>query len=71
MANFISNISFFFTYLLNSVTYVLNFITSNPVLSYSVYAALFGGVFVFAISVIRKFGVRGLASSGRRRRRRG
>ena len=71
MANFVANISGFFVFLFSCISKLLDYITSNPVLYYSVLAALIGGVMIFAIGVIRKFGVRGLASSGRRRRRRG
>ena len=71
MSAFVSNISYFFELLLEYINILLQFITGNPVLYFSVLAALAGGVLVFAIGVIRKFGVRGLASSGRRRRRRG
>lgn len=71
MANFLSNISAFFSVVFDSISGLLLIITENSVLYYSVLAALIGSVIIFAIGVIRKFGVRGLASSGRRRRRRG
>lgn len=65
-----SNVSDIFGLIMLSVNSFLTFIQSNPVLWASVVFALVGGVILFAIGVIRKFGVRGLASSGRRRRRR-
>ena len=49
---------------------VINTITGNPLIFVSVLIVLFGGIVMFAIGVIRKLGVRGISSSGRRRRRR-
>lgn len=44
-------------------------ITGNPLLYVPVLIALLGGLVSFAIGVIRKLGVRGVSSTGRRRRR--
>lgn len=49
---------------------VITTITSNPLIFVPVLIALLGGIVMFAIGVIRKLGVRGISSSGRRRRRR-
>ena len=49
---------------------VINTITGNPLIFVPVLIALLGGIVMFAIGVIRKLGVRGISSSGRRRRRR-
>ena len=45
-------------------------ITGNPLLYVPVLIALLGGLVTFAIGVVRKLGIRGISSSGRRRRRR-
>lgn len=47
---------------------VINTITGNPLLYVPVLFALLGGVIMFAIGVIRKLGVRGVSSGGKRRR---
>ena len=49
---------------------VISTITGNPLIFVPVLIALLGGIVMFAIGVIRKLGVRGISSSGRRRRRR-
>ena len=49
---------------------VINTITGNPLIFVPVLIALLGGIVMFAIGVIRRLGVRGISSSGRRRRRR-
>lgn len=49
---------------------VIDTITGNPLIFVPVLIALLGGIVMFAIGVIRKLGVRGISSSGRRRRRR-
>ena len=43
-------------------------ITGNPLLYVPVIIALLGGLVMFAIRVIRKLGIRGISSAGRRRR---
>ena len=49
---------------------VITTITSNPLIFVPVLIALLGGIVMFAIGVIRRLGVRGISSSGRRRSRR-
>lgn len=49
---------------------VITTITSNPLIFVPVLIALLGGIVMFAIGVIRRLGVRGISSSGRRRGRR-
>ncbi len=68
MEIFIANISEFLSLLFGLSSEILGYITENPVLYYSVLCALVGSVILFAVGIIRKFGIRGIASSGRRRR---
>lgn len=49
---------------------VITTITSNPLIFVPVLIALLGGIVMFAIGVIRRLGVRGISSSGKRRSRR-
>lgn len=44
-------------------------ITGNPLLYVPVIFGLLGGLVLFAIKVVRKLGIRGISSTGRRRRR--
>lgn len=48
---------------------VITTITGNPLIFVPVLIALLGGIVMFAIGVIRRLGVRGISSSGRRRGR--
>ena len=48
---------------------VINTVTGNPIIFVPVLFAILGGIILFAIGLIRKFGVRGISSTGRRRRR--
>lgn len=49
---------------------VITTITGNPLIFVPVLIALLGGIVMFAIGVIRRLGVRGISSSGKRRGRR-
>lgn len=49
---------------------VITTITNNPLIFVPVLIALLGGIVMFAIGVIRRLGVRGISSSGKRRKRR-
>lgn len=51
-------------------TNVITTITGNPLLYVPVLIAMLGTIVLFAIGVIRRLGVKGVSSSGRRRRRR-
>lgn len=51
-------------------TNVITTITNNPLIFVPVLIALLGGIVMFAIGVIRRLGVRGISSSGKRRGRR-
>jgi hypothetical protein len=68
VATVLEQMSSVFTLLLTMFSNVVTTITGNPLLYVPVLFALFGGLAIFAISVIRKFGVRGISSAGRRRR---
>ncbi len=43
-------------------------ITGNPLLYVPVLIALLGGLVMFAMSVVRKLGIRGVSSAGKRRK---
>lgn len=48
---------------------IVTTITGNPLLYVPVLFALFGGVAMFALGIVKRLGVRGVSSTGRRRRR--
>lgn len=59
-----------FDLLLTMFKNVIDTITGNPLLYVPVLLTILGGLVVFAIGVIRRLGIRGISSSGRRRGRR-
>ncbi|MBQ7861363.1 MAG: hypothetical protein IJ349_04070 [Clostridia bacterium] len=54
--------------ILSMFTSMVTTITGNPLLYVPVLFALLGGLVLFSIRVIRKLGIRGISSAGRRRR---
>lgn len=56
--------------ILSMFSNIITTITSNPLLFVPVIFSLLGGLVVFSIGVIRRFGIHGISSTGRRRRRR-
>lgn len=49
---------------------IVTTITGNPLLYVPVLIALLGGLVMLAIGIVKRLGVRGVSSTGRRRRRR-
>ena len=49
---------------------IVTTITGNPLLYVPELIALLGGLVMLAIGIVKRLGVRGVSSSGRRRRRR-
>lgn len=59
-----------YTTLLTMFGSIVTTITGNPLLYVPVLIALLGGLVMLAIGVIKRLGVRGVSSAGRKRRRR-
>lgn len=59
-----------YTTLLTMFGSVVTTITGNPLLYVPVLIALLGGLVMLAIGIVKRLGVRGVSSTGRRRRRR-
>lgn len=59
-----------YTTLLTMFGSVVTTITGNPLLYVPVIFALLGGLVMLAIGIVKRLGVRGVSSTGRRRRRR-
>lgn len=58
-----------YTAVLSMFGNMVDTITGNPLLYVPVIFGLLGGLVLFAIKVVRKLGIRGISSAGRRRRR--
>lgn len=59
-----------YTTLLTMFGSIVTTITGNPLLYVPVLIALLGGLVMLAIGIVKRLGVRGVSSTGRRRRRR-
>lgn len=70
IANVLSSMTTVYDLIIGMFANVITTITSNPLIFVPVLIALLGGIVMFAIGVIRRLGVRGISSSGRRRSRR-
>lgn len=70
IANVLSAMTTVYDLIIGMFANVITTITSNPLIFVPVLIALLGGIVMFAIGVIRRLGVRGISSSGRRRARR-
>lgn len=70
IANVLSAMTTAYDLIISMFANVITTITSNPLIFVPVLIALLGGIVMFAIGVIRRLGVRGISSSGRRRGRR-
>lgn len=70
IANVLSSMTTVYDLIIGMFANVITTITSNPLIFVPVLIALLGGIVMFAIGVIRRLGVRGISSSGRRRGRR-
>lgn len=70
IANVFEQMSVVYEAVLSMFANMVTTITGNPLLYVPVLIALLGGLVMFAIGVVRKLGIRGISSSGRKRRRR-
>ena len=70
IANVLSSMTTVYDLIIGMFANVITTITDNPLIFVPVLIALLGGIVMFAIGVIRRLGVRGISSSGRRRGRR-
>ena len=70
IANVLSAMTTVYDLIIGMFANVITTIRSNPLIFVPVLIALLGGIVMFAIGVIRRLGVRGISSSGRRRSRR-
>ncbi|MEE1321076.1 MAG: hypothetical protein UHM85_06025 [Acutalibacteraceae bacterium] len=70
VADVFTAMSTVYTTLLTMFGSIVTTITGNPLLYVPVLIALLGGLVMLAIGVIKRLGVRGVSSAGRKRRRR-
>ena len=70
MADVLSAMTPVYTFIIGMFQNIISMIMANPLVFTPVILAILGGVIMFAIGLVRKFGIKGLSSSGRKGRRR-
>lgn len=68
IADVFSQMSVVYEAVLSMFANMVTTITGNPLLYVPVLIALLGGLVMFAMSVVRKLGIRGVSSTGKRRK---
>ena len=68
MTALLAQMSLFYTFVINQLTDIINMIIGNPLVYTPVLIALLGGIVLFVIGLVRRLGVRGVSSGGRRGR---
>lgn len=68
MAALLLNMTAFYQFVIAQLTDIINMIIGNPLVYTPVLIALLGGIVMFVIGLVRRLGVRGISSSGKRRR---
>ena len=69
MTALLANMTVFFNFAINQLTDIIDMIIGNTLVYTPVLIALLGGIVMYAISMVRRLGVRGISSAGGRRRR--
>ena len=65
----LGNMTLFYQFVINQLTDIIDMILGNPLVFAPVLFAIFAGIVMFVIGIVKRLGVRGVSSSGRRRRR--
>ena len=68
MATLLSRMTDVYDYVISLLTNIISMIVANPLVFLPVLMALFGGIVMFVIGLVRKLGIRGISSSGGRGR---
>ena len=68
MPTLLSRMTDVYDYVISLLTNIISMIVANPLVFLPVLMALFGGIVMFVIGLVRKLGIRGISSSGGRGR---
>ena len=68
IAGLLAQLTIFYDYMITLFTNIIDMVVGNPLVFTPVLLAMLGGVVMFVMGLIRKLGVRGVSSGGRRRR---
>jgi len=68
MVTLLSRMTDVYDFVISLLTDVISMIVANPLVFLPVLIAIFGGIVMYVISLIRRLGIKGISSSGGRRR---
>jgi len=68
MALLLSRMTDVYDFVINQLTDIITMIVNNPLVFVPVLLAILGGVVMYVIGLVRKLGIRGVSSGGRKRR---
>ena len=68
MATLLNRMTDVYDYVISLLTDIISMIVANPLVFLPVLMALFGGIVMFVIGLVRKLGIRGISSAGGRGR---
>ena len=69
MATLLSRMTDVYDFVISLLTDVISMIVANPLVFLPVLMALFGGIVMYVIGLVRRLGIKGISSAGGRRRR--
>lgn len=68
MADLLSRMTDVYNVVIAQLTNIISMIVANPLVFLPVLMAIFAGIVMFAIGLVKRLGIRGVSSSGGRRR---
>jgi len=68
MATILSRMTDVYDFVISLLTDIISMIVANQLVFVPVLLAIFGGIVIFVIGLVRKLGIRGISSAGGRRR---
>ena len=64
----LTNMTAFYTFMIAQLTNIIDMIIANPLVYTPVLIALLGGIIMFVIHLVKRLGISGVSSSGKKRR---
>jgi len=68
MPTLLSRMTDIYDFVINQLTNIITMIMGNPLVFLPVLMAIFAGIIMYVIGLVKRLGIRGVSSSGGRRR---
>jgi len=69
MSALLANMTLFYNFVIGQLTDIIDMILANPLVFAPVLFAILAGIVMFVIGVVKKLGIRGVSSSGKKKGR--